>query len=696
MGMVSFQQKQNGMYVINSLVYPEMINNHELMIASSGRVDGLLIIRAGNFYGRPSIECRVNGLVQLSQYLKGTVSKRKFLDIIYKAVQIMKNCKRNRLSLNNLYFNRDFMFIEPNSGRLFCIYFPIISIQNTAVPYVFLKQIAFNVLFDGNEDRTYVYEYINFFKNPNGFSLEEFEAFIIRLSGNNSRNNNGFARPINLQNPLNLKNPQNLQSLQVSQSSPVQKTQNTVSQELYTKPVHQKPDSSEKEAPSATINKGLEKDASDLVSEQHSKAVTLSKDNLNLTDIQKTDVIIPPDITEAVTPDESQNEKTELSAASEINENKQNDFEPEKAPSDITYNNNTASPSEDNADKTALKTETENIEADNLTSDEIKICSNCGAENDNSAVFCFECGNRFGLSGSSVNSESDNSASASSDKIKICGNCGAENDNSAVFCFECGNRFGLSENSVNSDSNNAVSASSDKIKICGNCGAENDNSAVFCFECGNRLGLSENPVNPDGNNAVSASSDEIKICGNCGAENDNSAVFCFECGKNLNNNSEISKQQDKTPILEEQLNSSQNNNVLNPNTPTLYSDDNTPEKYDKTTALSRDVMINQNVKYPYLIRVSNGEKIIINKACFKIGREKSSCDYVIADNRAVSRIHAEIITRNNRCYIIDLDSVNKTYVNDVIIPPQKETELSSFNSQLKIRLANEEFRFFAQ
>ena len=604
MGMVSFQQKQNGMYVINSLVYPEMINNHELMIASSGRVDGLLIIRVGNFYGRPSIECRVNGLVQLSQYLKGTVSKRKFLDIIYKAVQIMKNCKRNRLSLNTLYFNRDFMFIEPNSGRLFCIYFPIISIQNTAVPYVFLKQIAFNVLFDGNEDRTYVYEYINFFKNPNGFSLEEFEAFIIRLSGNNSRNNNGFARPINLQNPLNLKNPQNLQSLQVSQSSPVQKTQNTVSQELYTKPVHQKPDSSEKEAPSATINKGLEKDASDLVSEQHSKAVILSKDNLNLTDIQKPDVIIPPDITEAVTPDESQNEKTELSAASEINENKQNDFEPEKAPSDITYNNNTASPSEDNADKTALKTETENIEADNLTSDEIKICSNCGAENDNSAVFCFECGNRFGLSGSSVNSESDNS--------------------------------------------------------------------------------------------TSASSDEIKICGNCGAENDNSAVFCFECGKKLNNNSEISKQQDKTPILEEQLNSSQNNNVSNPNTPTLYSDDNTPEKYDKTTALSRDVMINQNVKYPYLIRVSNGEKIIINKACFKIGREKSSCDYVIADNRAVSRIHAEIITRNNRCYIIDLDSVNKTYVNDVIIPPQKETELSSFNSQLKIRLANEEFRFFAQ
>ena len=604
MGMVSFQQKQNGMYVINSLVYPEMINNHELMIASSGRVDGLLIIRAGNFYGRPSIECRVNGLVQLSQYLKGTVSKRKFLDIIYKAVQIMKNCKRNRLSLNNLYFNRDFMFIEPNSGRLFCIYFPIISIQNTAVPYVFLKQIAFNVLFDCNEDRIYVYDYINFFKNPNGFSLEEFEAFIIRLSGNNSRNNNGFARPINLQNPLNLKNPQNLQSLQVSQSSPVQKTQNTVSQELYTKPVHQKPDSSEKEAPSATINKGLEKDASDLVSEQHSKAVILSKDNLNLTDIQKPDVIIPPDITEAVTPDESQNEKTELSAASEINENKQNDFKPEKAPSDITYNNNTASPSEDNADKTALKTETENIEIDNLTLDEIKIC----------------------------------------------GNCGAENDNSAVFCFECGNRFGLSENSVNSDSNNAVSASSDKIKICGNCGAENDNSAVFCFEC----------------------------------------------GKKLNNNSEISKQQDKTPILEEQLNSSQNNNVSNPNTPTLYSDDNTPEKYDKTTALSRDVMINQNVKYPYLIRVSNGEKIIINKACFKIGREKSSCDYVIADNRAVSRIHAEIITRNNRCYIIDLDSVNKTYVNDVIIPPQKETELSSFNSQLKIRLANEEFRFFAQ
>lgn len=48
---------------------------------------------------------------------------------------------------------------------------------------------------------------------------------------------------------------------------------------------------------------------------------------------------------------------------------------------------------------------------------------------------------------------------------------------------------------------------------------------------------------------------------------------------------------------------------------------------------------------PNLIRVKTNEKIIINKPVFRIGKEKSYVDYFVSDNTAVSRSHANIVTR---------------------------------------------------
>ena len=525
MGRIFFERRPDGMYVVNSLVYPEMVNNPELMIGSYRNVEGLLIIRTGNFRGRPSFECRVNGLVQLSRYLGGTVSKRKFLDIIYKAIQIMKGCKRNRLNLNNLYFHKDFMFIEPNSGRLFCIYFPVISIQNAAMPYMFFKQIAFNVLFDGGDDRAYVYDYINFFKNPNGFSLEEFENFIVSLSGKNTPNNNsGFAKPVNLQNPHNLKSPQNLQSLQVSQNFSAQNMTSPRTDYYYSKPAAEVPDFPEKKASSLLPDNDIKASQKEITDTENNSVDTKDIKNKKPVSLKKEDIPATPDadkIAEIMPP-------ADISTA------------PEKANYDFE-----------------------------------KADTNTAENTINAVVAC--------------DTPKDTEIMDSSTKT------------TEILPTE--------------------TTSSHKIKICDNCGSENESSAVFCFVCGKRLDKSE----------------------------DTRKSASFE----------------------------------NEDT----------DAYDKTSILSGNFITE---KYPYLIRVRNGEKIIINKPLFKIGREKASCDYAVDNNRAVSRTHAAIITRNNCCYITDLGSVNKTYVNDVIIPPQKEVEISPSNSHISIKLADEEFQFFTE
>ena len=108
---------------------------------------------------------------------------------------------------------------------------------------------------------------------------------------------------------------------------------------------------------------------------------------------------------------------------------------------------------------------------------------------------------------------------------------------------------------------------------------------------------------------------------------------------------------------------------------------------ENETALLEDL----SISFPKMYRVLTEENISINKPVFRFGKEKSYVDYFVTNNIAVSRSHADIITRGNRYYIIDLNSKNHTYVNNQMIPVQCETEIHHGDN---IRLGNEEFIFY--
>lgn len=94
--------------------------------------------------------------------------------------------------------------------------------------------------------------------------------------------------------------------------------------------------------------------------------------------------------------------------------------------------------------------------------------------------------------------------------------------------------------------------------------------------------------------------------------------------------------------------------------------------------------------FPYMIRKSNYDKIEINKPVFRIGKERSYVDCFVANNNAVSRLHADIITKNDRYFIKDNNSTNKTYVNGMPLQPMVEVEIHEGD---EIVLANEPFEF---
>ncbi len=93
---------------------------------------------------------------------------------------------------------------------------------------------------------------------------------------------------------------------------------------------------------------------------------------------------------------------------------------------------------------------------------------------------------------------------------------------------------------------------------------------------------------------------------------------------------------------------------------------------------------------PYLTRMKNSERIIINKPVFRIGKERSYVDYFVSDNTAISRSHANIIKEDDAFYIEDTNSTNHTYLNGAMLTANTRVKLSDGD---RIRLANEDFTF---
>ncbi len=80
----------------------------------------------------------------------------------------------------------------------------------------------------------------------------------------------------------------------------------------------------------------------------------------------------------------------------------------------------------------------------------------------------------------------------------------------------------------------------------------------------------------------------------------------------------------------------------------------------------------------------------IRKSPFVIGRKRDLADFVIENNTAVSRKHAEIMSKDRNWYIRDLDSKNKTYLNDHKMNPFESVRLKNGD---RILIADRNFVF---
>ena len=100
----------------------------------------------------------------------------------------------------------------------------------------------------------------------------------------------------------------------------------------------------------------------------------------------------------------------------------------------------------------------------------------------------------------------------------------------------------------------------------------------------------------------------------------------------------------------------------------------------------------QNKAYNLKIKAINSPgpfELSVTKSEYVIGKKAELVDGVISFNKLISRSHCKIIRYNDKFAIVDLNSVNGTFVNGIRVQPEQSCPL---NNNDVIRLANSEFK----
>lgn len=183
MGKISFEKKKNSISIVNRLSYPEAVNESVLNAIASGMSEHILPVALRATRKDACLECPITGQMALGQYFSGIISKKKFLDVVLQLIRLIKECEKNRLNPSNLDFQADRIFVDPCTGTVRCVYWPVVNNKDSRPPHLFLQQLPSGIRFREQEGTGHTEEYLSFFKGNSPFSINHFEKLILSLQG---------------------------------------------------------------------------------------------------------------------------------------------------------------------------------------------------------------------------------------------------------------------------------------------------------------------------------------------------------------------------------------------------------------------------------------------------------------------------------------------------------------------------------
>jgi hypothetical protein len=183
MGRTTVEQSTNIYIVTNRLVHPEAINERELHSISGNLLETLIPVNIETSKKGIVLKSAIVDKIPLKSYFSGIVSKKMFIDVVMQLIDIVQECKKNLMNENNLMLDFDYLFLDPRTKKIKCIFWPIVNNQNPHIPSEFFQDMPFCVVFTKHEKHGYVSNYLQFFQKHTPFSINSFEKLIFELAG---------------------------------------------------------------------------------------------------------------------------------------------------------------------------------------------------------------------------------------------------------------------------------------------------------------------------------------------------------------------------------------------------------------------------------------------------------------------------------------------------------------------------------
>ncbi len=136
-----------------------------------------------------------------------------------------------------------------------------------------------------------------------------------------------------------------------------------------------------------------------------------------------------------------------------------------------------------------------------------------------------------------------------------------------------------------------------------------------------------------------------KICESCGTHNENSTIFCKEC---------LSINFIMNELQVEEICSTNNQTIIEP----------------------KNTILKIKKENEFCVEIKNNDTI---------GRESILKEY-LKDNLKISRIHSRFLLENNSWFIIDENSTNGTFLNNIKLNVN-EKKLLTNNDKIKLSLS---------
>ena len=128
----------------------------------------------------------LTGYISLREYLQAPLSRASFIALLQHILDILKKMKEHVYNQNCLILDPEFVMINPASKSVYLVFVPLQPFENSTTLRELLLSIVQYATFVGDEDSSYIRDYIRILNTGINFSSFELEQYVDQMPGRQS------------------------------------------------------------------------------------------------------------------------------------------------------------------------------------------------------------------------------------------------------------------------------------------------------------------------------------------------------------------------------------------------------------------------------------------------------------------------------------------------------------------------------